>query len=59
MWCNSCHVITPPTQPAGSNGVPTFSAVARRPPTTPTSLQTSVLRPLRDLIARILSLRGH
>jgi mono/diheme cytochrome c family protein len=72
MWCSSCHVVTPSAQPAGSNGVPTFSAVARRPSTTPTSLRTSLLRPhpeiqnmhattdeLRDLIAYILSLRGQ
>jgi mono/diheme cytochrome c family protein len=72
MWCSTCHVVTPTAEAKGSNGVPTFAAVARRPSTTPDSLRASLLRPhpeiqnmhatpdeLRDLIAYILSLRGH
>jgi hypothetical protein len=72
MFCSTCHIITPATQATGSNGVPTFAAVARRPSTTPASLRASLLRPhpqisnmqatpeeLRDLIAYILSLRGQ
>ncbi|HME20512.1 MAG TPA: c-type cytochrome [Acetobacteraceae bacterium] len=72
MWCSSCHVVTPTAQPTGSNHVPTFAAVARRPSTTPTSLRASLLKPhpeiqnmhatpyeLRDLIAYIMSLGGH
>jgi mono/diheme cytochrome c family protein len=72
MWCSSCHVVAPSTQAAGTNGVPTFSAVARRPSTTPTSLRSSLLKPhpeiqnmqatpdeVRDLTAYILSLRGQ
>jgi mono/diheme cytochrome c family protein len=72
MYCSSCHIITPSAQAAGSNRVPTFSAIARRPSTTPASLRGSLLRPhpaianlqatpdeLRDLIAFILSLRGQ
>lgn len=69
-FCSNCHVITPTTKAKGSNGVPTFAAVARRPSTTPASLRNSLLSPhpqissmqatpdeLRDLIAYILSLR--
>ena len=71
-WCINCHIITPSAQAVGSNGVPTFAAIARRPSTTETSLRTSLLRPhpaiedlhatpeeLHDLSAYILSLRGH
>jgi mono/diheme cytochrome c family protein len=71
MFCSNCHIITPTKQAVGSNRVPTFSAVANRPSTTPASLRNSMLRPhpqisnlqatpdeLRDLIAYILSLRG-
>src|SRR5579859_2522829 len=70
-FCSNCHIITPTKQAVGSNHVPTFSAVANRPSTTPASLRKSMLRPhpqisnlqatpdeLRDLIAYILSLRG-
>jgi mono/diheme cytochrome c family protein len=70
MWCSSCHVIVPATQATGSNGVPTFAAVAGRPSTTAASLRAFMLRPhprisdvhatpdeLHDLIAYILSLR--
>ena len=72
VYCSSCHVITPSAQAVGSNHVPTFAAIARRPSTTPTSLRGSLLKPhpaienlqptpdeLRDLVAFILSLRGQ
>ncbi len=71
MFCSNCHVIAPTKQTVGSNHVPTFSAVANRPSTTPDTLRKSLLRPhpqisnmqatpeeLRNLIAYILSLRG-
>ena len=70
-FCSNCHIITPTKQAAGANHVPTFSAVANRPATTPATLRKSLLRPhpqisnmqatpdeLRNLIAYIMSLRG-
>ena len=72
LWCSSCHIVAPSAQAAGSNGVPTFAAIARRPSTTQTSLLSFLLKPhpvvqnmhasreeLGDLIAYILSLRGR
>jgi mono/diheme cytochrome c family protein len=71
-WCSSCHVVAPSAQAGASTGVPTFTAVASMPSTTPIALRVYLQTPharmpdlhlSRDetdnLIAYILSLRGH
>ena len=71
-WCSSCHIVAPSAQAGASTGVPTFTAIASMPSTTPIALRVYLQTPharmpdlhlSRDetdnLIAYILSLRGH
>jgi len=70
-WCGTCHIVTPETASAVSNGVPTFVGIARNEATRADSLRAFLQTPhagmpdlhlsreeIDDLIAYILGLRG-
>ena len=69
-WCSSCHQVDPAQQRGVDNGVPTFTAIARMPSTTPLALRAFLQTPhaqmpdlhlsrdeIDDLTGYILSLR--
>ncbi len=72
MWCGNCHVIGPNVVGPGSDAVPTFPTIARRPSTTAMALRVFLQTPharmpdiqmsreqIDDVIAYILSLRDR
>ena len=38
-WCSSCHIVAPSAQAGADTGVPTFTAIASMPSTTPIALR--------------------